>query len=89
MNIGWAIDPYSRESSLYLVAYLDILGTTERIKDQAHADETLNILHNLYTLNASTAKIIFKQEAGIAFRVFPITSLWLSLCRIIAGSRIG
>ncbi|BAK44745.1 hypothetical protein [Eggerthella sp. YY7918] len=70
MNIGWAIDPYNRESSLYLVAYLDILGTTERIKDQAHANETLNILHNLYTFNTSTAKEIFKQEAGIAFRVF-------------------
>lgn len=70
MNIGWAIDPYDRESSLHLVAYLDILGTTRRIKDRTHADETLNILHNLYTLETSTAKVIFEQESHIAFRIF-------------------
>lgn len=70
MNIGWAIDPYDRESSLYLVAYLDILGTTRRIKDRARADETLNILHNLYTLEISSTKTVFKQESEIYFRIF-------------------
>lgn len=68
-NIGWAIDPYDRESTTHLIAYLDVLGTTQRIRDRSHADEMLNILHNLYTLEMSSAQMILK-ESQIAFRVF-------------------
>lgn len=70
MNIGWDVDSYDRESSLYLLAYLDILGTTERIKDRTRSDETLNILHNLYTHETSITKEVCKQESGIVFRIF-------------------
>ena len=70
MNIGCAIDPYDRESSLYLMAYLDVLGTTQRMRDQAHADETLNILHNLYTLETSVVREVFKEKVKICFRIF-------------------
>lgn len=70
MNIGCATDPYDRESSLYLMAYLDVLGTTQGIKDRVHADETLNILHNLYAFSTSIAGEIFKEEAEIRFRIF-------------------
>lgn len=70
MNIGCATDPYDRESSLYLMAYLDVLGTTQRIEDRVHADETLNIFHNLYAFSTSIAGEIFKEEAEIRFRIF-------------------
>lgn len=70
MNIGCAIDPYDRESSLYPMAYLDVLGTTQRIRDQAHADETLYTLHNLYALETSVARETFKEKVKICFRIF-------------------
>ena len=70
MNIGCATDPYDRESSLYLMAYLDVLGTTQRIKDRVHADETLNILHNLYAFSTSIAGGDIQGGSGNSFSYF-------------------
>ena len=50
MKIRGAVDAYDREQKVYAVAYLDILGITNRIKSNKEAQlDALNTLHNLYT----------------------------------------
>ena len=49
MKINQAVDPYNRETKKYIVAYLDILGATNRIRENKIAqDDSLNLLYNLY-----------------------------------------
>ena len=49
MNIRCAVDPYDRKTKQYVVAFLDMLGATNKIRKSETQDESLNIIHNLYT----------------------------------------
>ena len=73
MKIRSAVDAYDRIQESYVVAYLDILGITERIKGSVETQtDTLNVLHNLYTFiyELSDSKTGIKKYADIKFKVF-------------------
>lgn len=72
MKINQAVDPYDRETRNYIVAYLDILGATNRIRENKESqDESLNLLFNLYshTIGLASENGI-KKYADIKFKVF-------------------
>lgn len=73
MKIRSAVDAYDRIQESYVVAYLDILGITARIKGSVETQtDTLNVLHNLYTFiyELSDSKTGIKKYADIKFKVF-------------------
>lgn len=72
MKINQAVDPYNRETKRYIVAYLDILGATNRIRENKIAqDDSLNLLYNLYKHTMSLAsKNGIKKFADIKFKIF-------------------
>ena len=73
MKIRSAVDAYDRIQESYVVAYLDILGITARIKGSAETQtDTLNVLHNLYTFiyELADSKTGIKKYADIKFKVF-------------------
>ena len=50
MKIRQAIDAYDRVQEPYIVAYLDVLGVTSRIKGNSIMQvDALNTIHNLFT----------------------------------------
>jgi len=64
MYIRGAVDKYDRETSEYIVAYLDVLGTSARMKmDKSKQMLSLNKLHNLYMSTMELAK----EGMGIEF----------------------
>lgn len=73
MKIRSAVDAYDRIQESYVVAYLDILGITARIKGSAETQtDALNVLHNLYTFiyELADSKTGIKKYADIKFKVF-------------------
>ena len=65
-------DSYDRETSQYVVAYLDLLGVADRIgKDQGYQMTAMNKLHNLYTFTVDLAtKIAIEGYQDIQFKIF-------------------
>ena len=72
MKINQAVDPYDRETKRHIIAYLDILGATNRIRENKIAqDDSLNLLYNLYkhTMSLASENGIKKFE-DIKFKIF-------------------
>ena len=73
MKIRSAIDAYDRKQEPYVVAYLDVLGMTKRIKDSIEKQtESLNVIHNLFTYiyELSDPKTGIKKYSDIKFKAF-------------------
>ena len=72
MMINENADSYDRETSQYVVAYLDLLGVADRIgKDQGYQMTAMNKLHNLYTFTVDLAtKIAIEGYQDIQFKIF-------------------
>lgn len=72
MKINQAVDTYDRETEEYIVAYLDILGATNRIKEnKAAQDASLNLLYNLYKqIQNLASENGIKKFADIKFKIF-------------------
>ena len=83
MRIREAVDPYDRKTSSYIVAYMDILGATNRINQSSDSQNAaLNTLHNLYTFAMGlAAKDGIRNYAGIKFKIFPTTLLSQKSCK--------
>lgn len=71
MLVNQRKDSYDRTTEKYVVAYLDILGVTARIK-QPDADMlSMNKLHNLYTFSMNlTREIAIEGNKDILFKIF-------------------
>lgn len=72
IKINQAIDSYNREVEPYIVAYLDILGATNRIKENKDAqNDSLIFLYNLYkrTIDLAAGNGI-KNFLDIKFKIF-------------------
>ncbi|MDE6981475.1 MAG: hypothetical protein K2P60_08770, partial [Lachnospiraceae bacterium] len=70
MLINQNVDAYDRKTDTYIVAYIDLLGVTNRIKavDQQLA---MNKLHNLYMFSVATIKQIqIEENKDITFKIF-------------------
>lgn len=65
-------DKYDRETSQYIVAYLDLLGVTDRIRrDEGYQKIAMNKLHNLYTSVMDLAsQIAIEGYQDIQFKIF-------------------
>ena len=72
MNIRCAVDSYDRKTKQYAVAFLDMLGATNKINKSATQDESLNIIYNLYTsiMELSNPDTGIKKYDGIRFKIF-------------------
>lgn len=73
MNIRGAVDNYDRETSTYIVAYLDILGVTNKMQQKNEFQmESLNKLYNLYRhiIDLSDSENGIKKYSDIKFRIF-------------------
>lgn len=70
MLINQNADSYDRKTEDYIVAYIDLLGMTNRIKKEKD-NLTLNILHNLYTFSEDlTKKVALEGQKDIQFKIF-------------------
>ena len=64
MNIRESVDSYDRETTQYIVAFLDMLGTDRRMRQENDIQKlSLNKLHNLYT----RAVELTEKEKGLKF----------------------
>ncbi len=64
-------DTYDRIIEQYVVAYLDILGVTARIKQPNDDMLSMNKLHNLYTFSMEqTQAIAIEGNKDIKFKIF-------------------
>lgn len=65
-------DRYDRETSQYIVAYLDLLGVADRIgRDEGCQMIAMNKLHNLYTFKMDLAsQIAIEGYQDIQFKIF-------------------
>jgi hypothetical protein len=72
MLINSNVDKYGRETSEYIVAYLDLLGVSTRMKtDKEYQKMLMNKLHNLYTTSIRLSKeIAIKGYNEIQFKIF-------------------
>lgn len=71
MFVNQNADNYDRETELYIVAYIDILGVTNRIKDKNKNKLQMNILHNLYKFSIESTKAVHIEEnRDIQFKIF-------------------
>jgi len=73
MNIREALDKYDRKTSLYIVAYLDILGIASRMSQEKESQILpLNKLQNLYksTIELTSKTNGIKSLRGIKFKIF-------------------
>ena len=50
MLVNQNVDAYDRKTGTYIVAYIDLLGFSNKIK-AADQQLAMNKLHNLYTFN--------------------------------------
>lgn len=72
MKINQSFDLYDRETKKYIVAFLDILGATNRIKkNKVSQNDSLNLVYNLYKhiINLASENGI-KKFADIKFKIF-------------------
>ena len=70
MLINQNADAYDRTTDTYIVAYIDLLGITNKIRaeDQQLA---MNKLHNLYTFSIGITKDIqIEENKDIRFKIF-------------------
>lgn len=71
MFVNQSQDLYDRTTEQYVVAYLDILGVTSRIKQPNDDMLSMNKLHNLYTFSMKlTQSIAIEGNADIKFKIF-------------------
>ena len=71
MFINQNADSYDRETEQYIVAYIDILGVTNRIKDKDKNELQMNILHNLYEFSIKiTKEVQIEENKDIQFKIF-------------------
>jgi len=65
-------DRYDRETSQYIVAYLDLLGVADRIgRDEERQMIAMNKLHNLYTFTMGlVSRIAIEGYQDIQFKIF-------------------
>lgn len=73
MNIREAVDKYDRETSQYIIAYLDILGVTSRMGLQKESQVLpLNKLYNLYmfVMELTEKDKGIKNLEDIEFKIF-------------------
>ena len=71
MLINQSVDLYDRKTEQYIVAYLDILGVTTRIKSLEQEMLSMNKLHNLYTHSIDlTRQIAIEGNKDIKFKIF-------------------
>lgn len=70
MLVNQAVDPYNHKTDEYIVAYLDILGATNRIRAQ-DSQLQMNKLYNLYLFSIRlTREIAIRESKDIRFKVF-------------------
>lgn len=71
MFVNQSKDSYDRTTEQYVVAYLDILGVTARIKQPDDDMFSMNKLHNLYTFSMElTQAIAIEGNKDIKFKIF-------------------
>lgn len=72
MMINENADNYDRETTEYIVAYLDLMGVATRMKNDVNAQKiAMNKLHNLYTFNMNSSKeIAMEGYKDIQFKIF-------------------
>lgn len=63
-------DTYDRKTDEYIVAYIDLLGVTNKIKSKDN-QLAMNKLHNLYTFSTKlTQKAQIEENKDIQFKIF-------------------
>lgn len=71
MYVNHSIDKYDRKTEKYIVAYLDLLGITSKIRSIEHQELAMNKLHNLYTFSMRlTEEIQIEEFKEIKFKIF-------------------
>lgn len=69
-RINQAKDNYDRTTEEYIVAYIDILGTTNLIRSDDQ-NEALNLMHNLYSFfTSTTSEIAIPENKDLKFKIF-------------------
>lgn len=70
MFVNQNADTYDRKTDTYIVAYIDLLGMTNRIKG-ADGRLVMNKLYNLYTFSMKLTKDIqIEENQDIQFKIF-------------------
>lgn len=70
MLVNQNIDSYNRKTDEYIVAYIDLLGVTNRINSKDN-QLAMNKLYNLYTFSVNlTKEIQIKENKNIQFKIF-------------------
>ena len=70
MFVNQNADAYDRKTDNYIVAYIDLLGMTNRIK-RVDSQLVMNKLYNLYTFSMKLTKDIqIKENQDIRFKIF-------------------
>lgn len=70
MLVNQNIDLYNRKTDEYIVAYIDLLGVTNRINSKDN-QLAMNKLYNLYTFSVNlTKEIQIKENKNIQFKIF-------------------
>lgn len=70
MFVNQNADAYDRKTDTYIVAYIDLLGMTNRIK-KADQQLVMNKLYNLYSFSVKlTKEIQIKENQNIRFKIF-------------------
>lgn len=70
MFVNQNADAYDRKTDTYIVAYIDLLGMTNRIKGTDRL-LVMNKLYNLYTFSMSLTKDIqIEENQDIRFKIF-------------------
>ncbi len=70
MFVNQNADAYDRKTDTYIVAYIDLLGMTNRIKG-TDRQLVMNKLYNLYTFSMKLTKDIqIEENQDIWFKIF-------------------
>lgn len=70
MLVNQNVDAYDRKTGTYIVAYIDLLGVSNKIK-AADQQLAMNKLHNLYTFSVDLTKDIqIDENKDIQFKIF-------------------
>lgn len=70
MFVNQNADAYDRKTDTYIVAYIDLLGMTNRIRG-ADRQLVMNKLYNLYTFSMKLTKDIqIEENQDIRFKIF-------------------
>lgn len=63
-------DTYDRKTDAYIVAYIDLLGVTNKIQSK-DSQLAMNKLHNLYTFSVKlTRDVQIEENQDIQFKIF-------------------